>query len=156
MNDSIPMQKETYDKLVKELNHLKKVERPEIIDIVQDAREQGDLKENAEYHAGREKQGHIEDKIAEIEEKLSRCQIIDHDTANADRVLFGTTVTAKNVDTGKEVVYQLVSPDAVDFAAGKISNNSPIGKALLGSKRGDVVETQIPKGLLRLEIIDYK
>jgi transcription elongation factor GreA len=156
MNNAIPMQKETYDKLVSNLTHLKKVERVEIIEAVQDAREQGDLKENAEYHAAREKQSQIEDKIAEIEEKLSRAQVIEHDTAAADKVLFGATVTAKNIDTGKQVVYQLVSPDAVDVLEGKISNNSPIGRALMGAKKGEVVEAQIPRGLLKLEILDYK
>ncbi|MGL1901299.1 MAG: transcription elongation factor GreA [Fibrobacterales bacterium] len=156
MNNSIPMQKETYDKLIRDLSHLKKVERVEIIEAVQDAREQGDLKENAEYHAAREKQSQIEDKIAEIEDKLSRAQVIEHDTAGADKVLFGATVKVKNVDTNKEIEYQLVSPDAVDILSGKISNNSPIGRALLGAKRGEIIEAQIPRGLLKLEILDYK
>ena len=154
--NNLPMSKETHQKLVDELAHLKSVERPSIIEQVQDAREQGDLKENAEYHAAREKQGHIEDKIAELQDKLMRATIIDHDTSTADRVTFGAKVTVKNQDTGKELQYTLVSPDAVDVINGLISNSSPIGKALMGQRIGDIVEVNIPKGLMKLEILAYE
>lgn len=135
--------------------HLKKVERPVIIEAITVARENGDLKENADYHAAREKQGHIEDRIRYLEDRLARSEIISVDPATAEHIIFGATVTVKN-ERGKEQVYQLVSSDSVDPMAGKISSTSPIGKALIGKKRGDIAEVQTPRGLNKLEIIDYK
>lgn len=156
MEGSIPLTQETYDKLVAELNHLKKVERPEIIEAIQVARANGDLKENADYHAAREKQGHIEDRVRYLEDRIARGIIMENDTASAEHIIFGATVTLKNLKTGKEVVYQLVSTDAVDPMAGKISSTSPIGKALIGKKRGEVAQVQTPRGVNEFEILDYK
>lgn len=155
MDGSVPMTQSTYDELNQEMIHLKKVERPVIIEAITVARENGDLKENADYHAAREKQGHIEDRIRYLEDRLARSEIISVDPATAEHIIFGATVTVKN-ERGKEQVYQLVSSDSVDPMAGKISSTSPIGKALIGKKRGDIAEVQTPRGLNKLEIIDYK
>lgn len=155
MDGSVPMTQSTYDELNQEMIHLKKVERPVIIEAITVARENGDLKENADYHAAREKQGHIEDRIRYLEDRLARSEIISVDPATAEHIIFGATVTVKN-ERGKEQVYQLVSSDSVEPMAGKISSTSPIGKALIGKKRGDIAEVQTPRGLNKLEIIDYK
>lgn len=155
MNGSVPMTQSTHDELSAEMEHLKKVERPVIIEAIATARENGDLKENADYHAAREKQGHIEDRIRYLEDRLARSEIISVDPATAEHIIFGATVTVKN-ERGKEQVYQLVSSDAVDPMAGKISSTSPIGKALIGKKRGETTEVQTPRGVNKLEIIDYK
>lgn len=155
MNGSVPMTQSTHDELSAEMEHLKKVERPIIIEAIATARENGDLKENADYHAAREKQGHIEDRIRYLEDRLARSEIISVDPATAEHIIFGATVTVKN-ERGKEQVYQLVSSDAVDPMAGKISSTSPIGKALIGKKRGETTEVQTPRGVNKLEIIDYK
>lgn len=149
------MTQSTYDELNQEMIHLKKVERPVIIEAITVARENGDLKENADYHAAREKQGHIEDRIRYLEDRLARSEIISVDPSTAEHIIFGATVTVKN-ERGKEQVYQLVSSDSVDPMAGKISSTSPIGKALIGKKRGEIAEVQTPRGLNKLEIIDYK
>lgn len=155
MDGSVPMTQSTYDELNQEMIHLKKVERPVIIEAITVARENGDLKENADYHAAREKQGHIEDRIRYLEDRLARSEIISVDPSTAEHIIFGATVTVKN-ERGKEQVYQLVSSDSVDPMAGKISSTSPIGKALIGKKRGEIAEVQTPRGLNKLEIIDYK
>ena len=155
MNGNAPMTQQTYDDLNAEMENLKKVERPAVIEAIAVARDNGDLKENADYHAAREKQGHIEDRIRYLEDKIARAEIIKVDPATAEHIIFGATVTVKNA-RGKEQVYQLVSTDAVDPMAGKISSTSPIGKALIGKKRGEVAEVETPRGINKLEIIDYK
>lgn len=155
MEGMIPVTKDTYNQLQAELDKLKKVDRPEVIEQIADARAQGDLKENAEYHAAKDKQGEIEDRIRYLEDRIARAEVLDLDTKNADHIIFGATVTVKNLDTSKEMKYTLVSSDAVDVLEGKISSESPIGKSLIGSHRGDQVEVQTPRGKIRLEIIDY-
>jgi transcription elongation factor GreA len=152
----LPITQADHDQLSAELKNLKDVERPAIIQDIVDARSNGDLKENADYHAAREKQGHIEDRIRMLEDRLARAEIIKHDTAAHAHIIFGATVTVKNQSTNKEQTYTIVSPDAMDPLAGKISNTSPIGKALIGKKRGEIVEVQTPRGVTKLEILDYK
>ena len=155
--ENIPVTQETYDQLVQELDNLKKVERPHIISEIADARAQGDLKENAEYHAAKDRQGEIESRIHHLEDKIARSVIIAYDPSKSDSVKFGATVDVKNVKTGKKSTYQLVSPEGVDPINGKISFKSPIGEALLGKTRGEIAEVKLPNGNVnQLEIIDYR
>lgn len=154
--DNIPVTQETYDQLTSELDKLKKNDRPQIILEIAEAREQGDLRENAEYHAAKDRQGEIEDRIRFLEDRVARSNIINHDTAGAPHIMFGATVKLKNLKLNREQEYQLVSPEGVDPINGKISFSSPIGKALIGRKRDDVVDVQTPKGLIQFVILDYK
>jgi transcription elongation factor GreA len=156
MQGSIPFTQESYDKLVAELDKLKKEDRPKVIEEIAEARAQGDLKENAEYHAAKDKQGEIEDRIRVLEDKIARAQVLNIDTANAEHILFGATVTVKNLKTKKNMKYTLVSSDAVDVLEGKISSESPIGKALIGKKRGEKVVAKTPRGDLEFEVVDYE
>jgi transcription elongation factor GreA len=155
-NNRIPMTQQAYDRLAQELDTLKKVERPAIIAEIAAARAQGDLSENAEYHAAKEKQGQLEAKIAELEDKTNRAEMVTAGANGADHIVFGAIVSVKNLGNDKVQEYTLVGPEDVDVVTGKISSVSPIGKSLLGKKPGDVVEVQIPKGTLRLEILNYK
>ncbi|MDR0516212.1 MAG: transcription elongation factor GreA [Fibromonadaceae bacterium] len=154
--DTIPFTKETYDILAAELETLKKVERPRILQEIADARAQGDLSENFEYHAAKDQQGKIESRIQFLEDRIARAVVIEHDTASAARILFGATVKVRDLAIGKEYEYTLVSPEGSDPMNGKISSASPIGKALIGKARGDKVEVQTPKKVIKLEILDYK
>lgn len=140
-------------RLREELGHLKSVLRPRIINDIAIAREHGDLKENAEYHAAREEQGFTEGRIKEIEGKLSDSQVIDvKDIANTGKVLFGTTVTLFNVDTEETVTYRIVGDDEAEVRDKKISYASPIAKALIGKNEGDEVAIKIPSGEVVYEI----
>jgi len=154
--DTIPVTKETYEQLSKELENLKKVERPRILQEIADARAQGDLSENFEYHSAKDQQGKIESRIQFLEDRVARSEIIEHDTASAQRILFGATVKVKDLTLGKEYEYQLVSPEGSDPANGKISSVSPIGKALIGKTRGDKVDVKTPKKTIKFEILDYR
>ncbi len=145
-----------YDKLVKELDFLKKNDRPHIIAEISTARAQGDLAENAEYHAAKEHQGHLEDKIREMEDKIARAEIMTANPSDSDHIIFGAVVEVKDMSSKKVFKYTLVGSDEVDVASGKISCISPIGKGLMGKKSGDVIEVMIPKGLLKLEILSYQ
>jgi len=151
-NGSIPITREGYDKLVADLKHYKTVERPTIILAIQEARAQGDLSENAEYDAAKEKQGKIEDKISELEDKIARAHIIEVDTAGSETVIFGATVTVLDNASGKTVEYVLVGPEDVDVLRNRISINSPIGKAMVGKRKGDSVEVTTPRGTKSLTI----
>ena len=136
-----------------ELKHLKSTERPAIIKAIAEAREHGDLKENAEYHAAREQQSFIEGRIQEIEGKLSAAQVIDvNSIENTGKVIFGTTVRMLNVDTDEQVSYQIVGEDEADIKAGKLSISSPIARALVGKSEGDVVAVRVPSGTVEYEI----
>jgi len=136
-----------------ELIQLKTVERPQVIEAIADAREHGDLKENAEYHAAREQQSFIEGRIQEVEAKLSNSQIIDVlSIPRTGKVIFGTTVNLINVDTDEEVRYQVVGDDEADIKAGKISVSSPIARAIIGKEEGDTVGVQVPSGVIEYEI----
>lgn len=144
-------------KLREELNDLKSVQRPRVIQAIAEAREHGDLKENAEYHAAREQQSFIEGRIQEIESKLSNAQIIDPKSLNAgDKVLFGATVDLLDLETDKEVTYQIVGEDEADIKEGKISVTSPIARALIGKEVDDVATFQAPGGEREYEIITVR
>ncbi|MCQ2101845.1 MAG: transcription elongation factor GreA [Fibrobacter sp.] len=150
-----PCTKETYDKLVERYNFLKKTERPRVVDEMEEARKQGDLSENAEYHAAKEMLAHIDAELPRLEQQIGDAVIIEFD-ANSETVRFGATVTAKNLATKKVVAYQLVSPEGVDPMNGKISFKSPMGSAFMGKKKGDIVEVVTPKGKNKFEIVDFK
>ena len=140
-----------------ELQRLKHVERPAVINAISEARAQGDLSENAEYDAAKEKQSFIEGRIAEIEGKLSAAQIIDPTLLDAEgRVVFASTVTLEDLKSGDEVTYQIVGDDEADLKQSKISISSPIARALIGKSAGDEVEVQAPGGVREYEIIDVK
>jgi len=151
----IPMTVEGESSLRTELDKLKKHDRPNVIQAIAEAREHGDLKENAEYHAAREQQGFIEGRIQDIEAKLSNAQIIDiAKIPPADRVIFGATVTIINTDTDEPKTYRIVGDDEADVKSGKISYQSPIARALIGKELGEVVNVQTPSGEIEYEIDD--
>lgn len=138
-----------------ELHHLKTKERPEVIQAIAEARAQGDLSENAEYDAAKEKQSFVEGRIIELGGKLSNCQIIDPTELDAEgRVVFGATVQLEDLDSGAMVRYQIVGEDEADLKLSKISIGSPIARAMIGKSAGDVVEVQAPSGKREYEIID--
>lgn len=140
-----------------ELKELKSVARPKVIAAIAEAREHGDLKENAEYHAAREQQGFIEGRIQDIEGKLSNAQVIDvSKIAHTGKVIFGTTVTIINTDTDEEHIYQIVGDDEADIKQNRISVSSPIARALIGKEEGDVVSIKVPSGVVEYEIDEVK
>ena len=142
------------ERLRAELQHLKSVERPAVINAISEARAQGDLSENADYDAAKEKQGFIEGRIAEIEGKLSFAQIIDPKLlGDEDRVVFGATVDLEDVQTSAKVTYQVVGDDEADIKESKISISSPIARALIGKHEGDTIEIDAPSGRRSLEIV---
>ena len=142
--EKLPMLAEGYEKLTSELKALRE-ERPRIVDAIEEARAHGDLSENAEYHAAKERQGQVEASIADLEDKMSRAQIIDPGTLSGDRIIFGATVTLLDEDD-KPVKYQIVGPYEADAKVGRISYNSPLGKALIGRKVDDEIEVTVPAG----------
>ncbi|ASN87164.1 MULTISPECIES: transcription elongation factor GreA [Pectobacterium] len=150
-----PMTLRGAEKLREELDHLKSVRRPEIIAAIAEAREHGDLKENAEYHAAREQQGFCEGRIQDIEAKLSNAQVIDVTkmSANNGRVIFGATVTVMNLDNEEEQTYRIVGDDEADFKQNLISVNSPIARGLIGKEQDDVVVIRTPGGDVEYEIL---
>jgi transcription elongation factor GreA len=149
----VPMTKMGEEKLKQELHLLKSVERPNIIQAIAEARAHGDLKENAEYHAAKERQGFVEGRIADIEHKLSHAHVIDITKMTAsNKVIFGSTVTLVNVANDKEITYQIVGEDEADINAGKVSVNSPIARAIIGKEIGDVAAVQTPSGTIEYEI----
>lgn len=151
---TIPLTKRGADKLRDELQRLKSIERPSVINSIAEARAQGDLSENAEYDAAKEKQGFIEGRIAEIESKLAAAQVIDPTAVDADgRVVFAATVQLEDLDSGDLVTYQIVGEDEADLDHGLISVSSPIARALIGKSEGDVAEVQAPSGVRGYEII---
>jgi transcription elongation factor GreA len=151
----IPMTVEGESALRIELEKLKKEDRPTVIQAIAEAREHGDLKENAEYHAAREQQGFIEGRIQDIESKLSLCQVVDiSQMPEGDRVIFGSTVTIINTDTDEELKYRIVGDDEADVKAGMISYQSPIARALISKEIGDVVNVHTPGGEVEYEIDD--
>ena len=151
---TIPVTKRGADQLRDELQRLKSVERPSVINSIAEARAQGDLSENAEYDAAKEKQGFIEGRIAEIESKLAAAQIIDPSALDAEgRVVFAATVVLEDLDSGASVTYQIVGDDEADLERGLISVSSPIARALIGKTEGDVASVQAPGGVREYEII---
>jgi transcription elongation factor GreA len=143
--DKMPMLAEGYEKLQTEVRHLKTVERPAIIDAIEEARGHGDLSENAEYHAAKERQGHVESQIAEIEDRLSRAMVIDPKTLSGSKVVFGATVHLLD-ENNKKIKYQIVGQTEADAKIGRISYSSPLGRALIGRSVGDDVEVSAPSG----------
>lgn len=153
--NKIPLTVQGAELLREELQRLKSVERPRIINAIAEARAHGDLKENAEYHAAREQQSFTEGRIQEIEGKLANAQIIDvTQMENTERVIFGSTVGMMNLKTEQEVKYKIVGEDEADINVSKISFSSPIARALIGKYVGDTVEVQTPDGVIAYEIID--
>lgn len=145
------------EQLKAELQRLKSIERPSVIAAIAEARSHGDLSENAEYDAAKERQGFVEGRIAEIESKLSNAQIIDPTTLDADgRIVFGATVKLLDMESDDEVRYQIVGDDEADIKLGKVSVNSPIARALIGKEAGDVAEVQAPGGLREYEVLDVQ
>lgn len=140
-----------------ELQRLKSVERPAVITAIAEARAQGDLSENAEYDAARERQGFLEGRIAELESKLANAQVIDPRLLDADgRIVFAATVDLEDLETGEKASYQIVGEDEADIKAGRISVSSPIARALIGKYVGDVAEVQAPGGLREYEVLDVR
>ena len=151
---TIPITKRGAEKLKEELHRLKTVERPAVISAIAEARAQGDLSENAEYEAAKDRQGFIEGRIMEIEGKLSAAQIIDPSALDAGgRVVFGATVELEDEDTGETVKYQIVGEDEADLKLGLINVGSPIARALIGKEEGDTAEVQAPGGVRRYEVV---
>ncbi len=153
----VPLTVKGAEKLREELHRLKTVDRPWVIGAIAEARAHGDLSENAEYDAAKERQGFIEGRIQEVEGKLSHAQIIDPTLLDADgRCVFGATVDLEDQDSGDAVTYQIVGEDEAEIKAGKISVNSPIARALIGKYAGDIAQVQAPGGIREYEVIDVR
>ena len=153
---SIPMTQEGYQRLQEELKRLIRVDRPKVVQDIAEARSHGDLSENAEYDAAKERQAFIEGRIKELNDKIARAQVINPAELDSEKVVFGATVTLFDVDSGNEVTYQIVGEDEADIKAGKLSINSPVGKALIGHRLDDEVRINVPSGMKMYEIIDIK
>ena len=154
---TIPLTRRGADLLKNELHRLKSVERHAVIQAISEARAQGDLSENAEYEAAKDKQGFVEGRIKELESKLAAAQVIEPGTLDAGgKVVFGTTVDLEDTDSGAKVVYQIVGDDEADLKQGLVSISSPIARALIGKEAGDVAEVQAPGGLRHWEIVGVR
>jgi len=158
MNDKVPMTLSGYKSLEDELRNLRSIERPAVIRAIAEAREHGDLSENAEYHAAREKQSFIEGRILELEDKVSHAEVLDPSKMSGDTVMFGATITLIDEETEEKVVYQIVGEDQADIKTGFLSVTAPLARAAIGKKVGDSVEVRTPKGSKSYEIekIQYK
>jgi transcription elongation factor GreA len=155
--NKIPMTADGAVQLKEELHNLKSIERPRIVSAIKEAREKGDLKENAEYHAAREEQSFMEGRVKDIEAKLSKAHVIDIKTMPVStKVIFGSTVLLINLDDGKKVTYKLVGEDEADLKLGKISITSPLARALIGKNQDDVIELKMPSGITEYEISKVK
>ncbi len=152
----VPITRKGYDALKEELVNLKKVERPRTIRAIEEARAHGDLSENAEYDAAKERQGYIEGRINELQYKLSNADIIETNNLPKDRAVFGCIVVLENIDSGTEVTYQLVGPDESDIKEGRISVASPLGKALIGKGLGDEINVNAPGGKRQYELVEIR
>ena len=153
----IPLTVNGAEQLKAELQHLKSVERPKVIADIAEARSHGDLSENAEYDAAKERQSFIEGRIAELEGKLSNAQIINPELLDADgRCVFGATIDLEDLESGDSVTYQIVGDDEANIKQGKISVSSPIARALIGKYAGDIADVQAPGGLRQYEVLDVK
>ena len=154
--DKVPITEAGYTRLQDELKTLKTIERPAIIRAIAEAREHGDLSENAEYHAARERQSFVEGRVAELEDKISRAQIIDVSKLDGDAVKFGATVTLADEDTDEKTTYQIVGETESDISAGMLSVSSPLARAIIGKSVGDSVEVATPGGSRDYEIVKVK
>jgi transcription elongation factor GreA len=155
----VPMTQKGYQRLMEDLKRLKSVERPRVVQEIEEAREHGDLSENAEFHAAKDRQSLLDVQIREVDDKLARAQVIDISKLSGDKVVFGATVTLANGDSGEKVVYQIVGDHEAEPKNGKISISSPVARALIGKCEGDEVEVRAPTGLrtfelLRIDFID--
>ena len=152
--DRIPITKEGYEALKSDLEYLKKVERPKNIKAIEEALSHGDLSENAEFDAAKDRQAFVDARVNELEYKLSRAEIIDPQTLPKDRVVFASSVVLENIETGEEVTYQLVGPDESNIERGRISVSSPLGKAIIGKKPGDEILVEVPGGKRSFELLE--
>jgi transcription elongation factor GreA len=152
MNNSVPMTVEGHRRLQEELKTLVRIERPKVVQDIAEARSHGDLSENAEYDAAKERQGFVEGRIQELNDKIARAQVIDTATVKSDKIVFGATVTLFDVDTEKEATYQIVGEDEADIKDGKISITSPVGRALIGHSVDEEVRIVVPSGVRVYEI----
>ena len=150
----IPMSKTGNEKLKAELQNLERGERAAVVKAIETAREHGDLKENAEYHAAKERQGHIEGRILELKDKLSRAEVIDCSKVSCEKAVFGTVVRLLDMDTDEEFTYQLLGPEESDVKKGSISVMAPLGKCLLGKEVGDEVIARTPGGTREFEVVE--
>jgi transcription elongation factor GreA len=151
--EKVPMTGEGYSTLDEELKRLKTEERPSVIAAISEARAHGDLSENAEYHAAKERQGWIEGRIAEIEDKMARAQVIDVSKLSGKHVKFGATITVLDEDTEDEARYQIVGEHEADIKSGRLSLTSPLARGMIGKEKGDVVEVSTPSGIKAYEIL---
>ncbi|NOQ67116.1 MAG: transcription elongation factor GreA [Desulfobacterales bacterium] len=156
MIERVPISRMGYDRLKKELENLERRERHDVIRAIEVAREHGDLKENAEYHAAKERQGHVEGRILELKDKLGRAEVIDCSDVNCSRAVFGTVVTMMDLDEDVEVTYQLLGPEESNVGKGVISIRAPLGRSILGKEVGDEVKVVTPGGIREFEILDIK
>lgn len=152
--ERIPITREGLERLKKELGHIKRIERPGNVKAIEEARAHGDLSENAEYHAAKEKQSFLEGRIAELEDVISRAEVIDINDSDSDRVVFGKTVLICNIVTDEEIRYQLLGPYESAPEKGRISVHSPLGQALIGREVGDEVRVKTPGGIQEFEILE--
>ena len=152
--DRVPVTRQGFEALKKDLENLKRIERPQNIKAIEEARAHGDLSENAEYAAAKDRQSFIERRIGELEFKLANIDIIETDKLPKDRAVFGSKVVLENIETGEDVSYQLVGPDESDIENGRISVSSPLGKAIIGRKPGDELTLQVPGGKRIYELVE--
>ena len=151
-----PITKEGYENLQKELQNLIKTDRPKIIEDIAEARSHGDLKENAEYHAAKERQGWIENRIQHINYLLANSEVVDVSAVDSNCVRFGATVSYEEVESGRETTWKIVGEEEADYKAGRISIESPVAKAILGKEEGDEVTIKVPKGIIEVEITSIR
>jgi transcription elongation factor GreA len=153
MVERIPMSQKGYLQLKKELERLEKTERPDVVKAIEVARAHGDLSENAEYHAAKERQSLIEGRILELKDKISRAEVIDCTKVGTERAVFGAVITLMDMDTDEEVTYQLLGPEEADVKSGSISVLAPLGRSILGKAVGDEVNVKTPGGIREFEVI---
>jgi len=156
MSERVPMTPHGYAALDEEMKRLKSVERPQIVREIEEARAHGDLSENAEYHAAKDRQGYVESRIRLIEDRLARAQVIDGSGQSTERVSFGATVMLQDSDTGEEVSYTIVGEDEADIGQGLLSVTSPIARALMGRELDSAVKVHVPKGIREFEILEIR
>lgn len=154
MVSRIPISKAGYQQMRSELDRLERIERPDVVRAIEVARAHGDLSENAEYHAAKERQGMIEGRIMELKDKIARAEVIDCTKVNCSRAVFGTVVTLLDMESDEEITYQLLGPEESDVKKGSISVLSPLGKSLLGKCVGDDVKAKTPGGLREFEVVE--
>lgn len=156
MVERIPMSKQGIGRLKAELSQLERVDRSAVVRAIETAREHGDLKENAEYHAAKERQAHIEGRIIQLRDKISRAEVIDCSKVSCEKAVFGTVVKLLDIDTDEEVAYQLLGPEEADVKSGSISVMSPLGRSMLGKEIGDEVVVKTPGGVREFEVIEIR